>query len=151
MNADPNPYEPPQHDSPIERKHPPKYFAPLAAPAIGILFCGAFWLAPLLLFFVAVSQAKIEPPRGFTHEYIESFDRWWPFWMASFLSSCAMIFGASQMGRKQNYPASMTGAIAAILPLNPCFCLTAPLGIWALVVLLRKETRAAFAEPIQLS
>lgn len=58
-----------------------------------------------------------------------------------------MIHGATHLRAGTNYRAAITSAILAALgllfPISPY---EVPFGIWALVILLRKDTRAAFAE-----
>ncbi|MHB8955259.1 MAG: serine/threonine-protein kinase [Pirellulaceae bacterium] len=55
-----------------------------------------------------------------------------------------MILGAVRMLRLKTYGLAMTATILAILPLHPWFVLGLPLGIWSLVILLRRETQEAF-------
>ncbi len=56
-----------------------------------------------------------------------------------------IIYGALQMKALANYPMAMAATIAAMVPcLSPCRCLGLPVGIWALVVLLKPEVKAAF-------
>ena len=42
------------------------------------------------------------------------------------------------------YGLALTGSIAAIIPISGCCCLTMPVGIWALVVLLNPVVKAGF-------
>ena len=55
-----------------------------------------------------------------------------------------MIVGAVRMKRLETYGLAMTAAILAIVPVHPGFVLGLPIGIWALVILLRRDTREAF-------
>ena len=57
-----------------------------------------------------------------------------------------LIFGAAQMLRRRGYGFCKATAILAMLPVSThCMCvLTLPLGIWALVLLLRPDVKAAF-------
>lgn len=63
-----------------------------------------------------------------------------------FASSGLMTWGAWQMKQLKRYPLAVTAAILGLLP-GGCCCLTLPVGIWALVVLLKPEVRAAFRAP----
>jgi predicted Ser/Thr protein kinase len=55
-----------------------------------------------------------------------------------------MIVGAARMRHLETYGLAMTASILAILPVHPAFVLGLPIGIWALVVLMRRDTREAF-------
>jgi len=56
-----------------------------------------------------------------------------------------IVFAALQMMKLTNYGLSMAGAVIAMIPcLSPCCVLGLPIGIWALVVLMKPEVKAAF-------
>jgi hypothetical protein len=56
-----------------------------------------------------------------------------------------IVFGGMKMKDLDNWNLSLGAAIASALPCGfPCCCLGIPVGIWALVVLLRPEVKAAF-------
>jgi len=56
-----------------------------------------------------------------------------------------IVYGAMQMMKLQKYGLSMAATIAAMVPcISPCCILGLPLGIWALVVLMKPEVKAAF-------
>jgi hypothetical protein len=57
-----------------------------------------------------------------------------------------LLYGALQMKKLGNYILAMVAAIIAIVPCNYCCCASIPIGIWALVVLLKPEVKAAFAQ-----
>ena len=65
------------------------------------------------------------------------------------LSSLAMgtilLMGAARMRQLQSYPITLSAAVAAILPLAPAFPISLPFGIWALIVLSRRDVRTTFA------
>lgn len=54
-----------------------------------------------------------------------------------------MIFGAWQMKNLKSYPLAFTAAVLGLIPGN-CCCLTLPVGIWAIIVLLKPEVKADF-------
>lgn len=57
------------------------------------------------------------------------------------------VYSAIQMIRGKQYAVCVIGSCAALIPfLSPCAFFGLPFGLWALVILLQKETRAAFAE-----
>src|ERR1035437_2231164 len=55
-----------------------------------------------------------------------------------------VLLGGLSMKKMRRYGLAMTGAICAMLPCSCCFLVGLPIGIWALVVLLRPEVKAAF-------
>lgn len=56
-----------------------------------------------------------------------------------------IFFGALKMMKLQSYGFSMATAIVAMIPcISPCCLLGLPIGIWALVVLMKPEVKAAF-------
>ena len=56
-----------------------------------------------------------------------------------------VFMGASKMKNAESYGFAMAAAILAMIPcISPCCLLGLPLGIWALVVLLKPEVKAAF-------
>ena len=55
------------------------------------------------------------------------------------------MIGAARMSDLQSYPIAVLAAIAAILPCAPGFLISLPFGIWALIVLSRRDVRTAFA------
>jgi len=53
--------------------------------------------------------------------------------------------GATKMAALESYGLSMAVAIVALIPcLSPCCVFTLPFGIWALIVLVKPEVKAAF-------
>ena len=60
-----------------------------------------------------------------------------------FVAGGLMIFGALKMRRLEAYGITITGSILAMV-VSPGSLVGFPIGIWALVVLSRKEVRAAF-------
>lgn len=58
--------------------------------------------------------------------------------------AAVLIFGGLKMKSLQSYGLAMAATILAMVPcLTPC-CLGIPFGIWALVVMLKPEVKAAF-------
>ncbi|MBF5043829.1 hypothetical protein FGE12_15625 [Aggregicoccus sp. 17bor-14] len=58
-----------------------------------------------------------------------------------------MLLGGLKMKGLQSYALALTGAIVAVIPcmgVNGCCCIGMPVGIWALVVLMRPEVKGAF-------
>lgn len=66
------------------------------------------------------------------------------------LASLFFVYCGGQMVRKRRYNLCVAASVIMMIPfLSPGLVLGIPFGIWALVILLRKDTRAAFAETIQ--
>jgi hypothetical protein len=55
-----------------------------------------------------------------------------------------VIAGSIQMMRLQSHGMATAAAVVAMLPCNLCCLLGLPIGIWALVVLLREDVKRAF-------
>lgn len=63
------------------------------------------------------------------------------------IGNCFVTYAAIQMLRGRQYVICILGACVSLMPfLSPCIFIGVPFGIWALVILLQKDTRAAFAE-----
>ena len=62
-------------------------------------------------------------------------------WLAVY---AIIIIGANHMRMARNYTMAMTGAVVAVLPINPCMILTIPFGIWAIMVLANRRVRIGF-------
>lgn len=54
------------------------------------------------------------------------------------------IFGALKMRGLESYGLAMASAIAALIPCGGCCCIPLPLGIWALVLLIKPEIKSQF-------
>jgi hypothetical protein len=67
------------------------------------------------------------------------------FGVIGLVSNVLILIGGVRMKSLSGYPLAMTGAIAAIVPLNSCCCIAMPVGIWALIVLVNADVKAAFA------
>jgi predicted Ser/Thr protein kinase len=61
----------------------------------------------------------------------------------------AVVLAASiQMRRLRSYEFAVIGSILAMLPTNPLCFLSAPVGLWAFIVLMRPNLRQAFRTPM---
>jgi GYF domain 2 len=116
-------------------------------PAIGLVvvaILGAFGQAASLIAraigfsFMAASQkqpwpAALAGPIGIADGLI------------CILMAAVVLFGAIKMKRLENHGLAMAASILAMIPcLSPCCLLGLPIGIWALVVLLKPEVKSAF-------
>lgn len=67
------------------------------------------------------------------------------FSVIGLIMSVVVFMGASKMKNAESYGFAMAAAIIAMIPcVSPCCLLGLPLGIWALVVLMKPEVKAAF-------
>lgn len=61
------------------------------------------------------------------------------------LVAALVLFGAMRMRQLRSWGLAMTVSILAMIPcVSPCCVLGLPIGIWALVILLRPEVKSAF-------
>jgi hypothetical protein len=65
------------------------------------------------------------------------------------LGSLLILLGGIAMCRLRGYGLAMTGSITAAIGLCSmnCFCLSLPFGIWAIIVLINSDVKAAFRAP----
>ena len=65
--------------------------------------------------------------------------------VAGLVPSLLILLGGVKMKSLSGYGLAVTGSILATVPFcNGCACLSTPFGIWALVVLLNSDVKAAF-------
>ena len=68
------------------------------------------------------------------------------FSVIGLIMSVVVFMGASKMKNAESYGFAMAAAIISMIPcVSPCCLLGLPLGIWALVVLMKPEVKSAFA------
>jgi hypothetical protein len=60
-------------------------------------------------------------------------------------AAALLIVGGLKMMKLESYALAMIAAVVAAIPcLSPCCCLGLPFTVWAVVVLLKDEVKAAF-------
>ncbi len=64
---------------------------------------------------------------------------------ATFVSFLILI-GGWKARSLSGYPIALAGAFLAVIPFNGCGCITTPFGIWAVIMLLNSDVRAAFGQ-----
>jgi hypothetical protein len=128
----------------------------VSGPAIGLLVTAGLGIAGqilgLLMNLLGMGMASMEGMSEF--ESMEGAE-----WAAPLMSgtigiisafigiavAILIIFGALQMKKMRGWGLSLTAAIVAMVPcISPCCILGLPIGIWALVILLKPEVKAAF-------
>lgn len=143
MKDETNPYA-----SPAELAPPPPAASPLGrlrAPSIGLLIsagvtgAAGIVLIPMtiagLLFSITLPASGALPP---------PLELWLMF--PNFILSYLIVIGAWKMRRGKSYRLAYTAALLACTPVpSPCTLLSIPFGIWALLVLHRRDVREAFA------
>ncbi|MBW3600287.1 MAG: hypothetical protein KY475_23845 [Planctomycetes bacterium] len=105
-----------------------------AVATITIVMCG-LWFA--MIFGGRFLEDNPPPPRELLG-----------FYVTASIAPALSLYGAICTLRRERYPIAMTGAFCLCIPLfGPCGGLTIPLGVWALVLLRRKEVRQTFDLP----
>ena len=59
------------------------------------------------------------------------------------LANCMVLFAGIRMRQLKNHALCVTGSVVAII-LNGCSCVGFPIGIWALLALLRTDVKSGF-------
>jgi hypothetical protein len=62
-----------------------------------------------------------------------------------FIAGPILIFGAMQMRKLKMYGLAMTSSILGMIPCTGCCLVGLPIGIWALIILLKPEVKSAFS------
>ncbi len=113
--------------------------------ALGLLFSlgGLLGLSGQLMAALANSP---DLPQEARDALLQSTGRTWAA-LPGLVLSGLMLFGGLKMKSLQAYPMALTAAVVALIPcvgINGCCCIAIPVGVWALVVLLRPEVKGAF-------
>ena len=139
-----NPYQAPAEYAPAEA-YPGAFAADrVSAPAIGLIVTGSLGLVVQIL-GAAVNLMV------FTVQGVPQNEAFFVgglqigLAMIGIASSILVIFAGVKMKNLENYGLAMAGAIVAMIPYcGPCCLLGLPFGIWAIVVLVSPEVKAAF-------
>jgi hypothetical protein len=136
-------------DQPWKRRATPEQL--LRTPATIIEVFGAIQLGLSLLGFViglgVIVWGVIDPAA------VDAEDMTWyealavlAVGLVAITWNWVIVRGASRMRACRNYRLAMTSAVLSFLPLPLYYCLpiSAPVAVWALVVLLRHDVRARF-------
>lgn len=121
----------------------------LYAPAIVTIVGSGLMLAAVVfnvVMLIVFSQVDSDAAVSLMHLY-----RTTPWLLVGIIlvsiGSVISLYGGVQMLRLKQYPVCVAAAVIMLIPLtSPCSWIGVIIGIWTLVVLLRKDTRAAFAE-----
>jgi hypothetical protein len=139
--------------------------AKIVAPAVGLLVVAI--LSVLFTFlnlfgnvfnrwFLRMAENSNLPPEKLDplREGIARGDFGVIHYLAALLNVCAalvIILGALRMMKQQSYGLAVTASILTLVPCigtSICCCVIGvPVGVWALIVLMQTDVRAAFAVP----
>lgn len=124
----------------------PQATAPrLRGPSLGLLLLSLLWILVSLVGSVGVALEWADDyyRRGAVSVEWHALDHLTQGFLS--LPSLVIAYGAWCMRRGRNCRLSIAAAVIACIPfLSPWVFLGIPFGIWALVVLLRRDVRAAF-------
>jgi serine/threonine protein kinase len=116
-------------------------------PAAGLLLTGLVALAWSLALSVEMMHKVADGRPGATFGHLAAIIfSWFEAWAAAYL-----LAGAIQMLRLRNYRLVLSAACLALVPWSPAWVLGLPIGIWALVVLRRREVSEAFQASSRMS
>lgn len=133
-----NPYAP---SKPAEFAH--QHTNPLFVPGLLILLGSLFW-AFYMVAAIAIMLSPNGPLRGEELAYIRVSTG--ISYAAMFVLTLIAAAGAIAMMRLKWKALAWTGCIIGMLPMfGPCFGMTLPLAIWALILLRRSEVNASFS------
>ncbi len=147
---------PPPSTPPPPAPPPPPAVNPLQqvqGPAIGLVITGVLGLLLALfrmlgsLFGVGLANFRNMGDLGPGTEYARYFvgGAGVVFGIVILATSFLVIWAALQMKQLRGWTLSVVGSIVAMVPcLGPCCIVGIPIGIWALVVLMKPEVKAAF-------
>ena len=122
----------------------------ISGPAIGLLVTGIIGAVFSLVGFISLAVGT-----SLNHFWIEEFLEYVEkFYERSFalgssllevLIAAFIVYAALKMKELQQWGFAVAASILAMLPcISPCCVIGLPIGIWALVVLMRPEVKSAF-------
>ena len=141
MSDELNPYASP---APIPHEvapHPVDPLGPLRGPSIGLLLSSGLVLG--VGGFLFLQNALERLANGMAMHSPDSGNL---FVIVMYIASIPIFIGALNMRYGTRYTWAYSAAVLASVPmLTPLFFCGAPLGIWALIVLHRRDVKEAFA------
>lgn len=130
--------------SPVQGKVTPAAIALLVVGILTVLW--GFWLLGNGILNVTVRPSA---PPGASDEYKLGQAMGGPIGLVLSLftlgASGVIIAGALKMWKLQSYSFAMAATIISLVPcMSPCCVVGIPFGIWALVILMQQDVKAAF-------
>jgi hypothetical protein len=120
----------------------------VGAPAIALIVVAGIAIA-LQLLAIVINLIGAAGPAAFGGEYahLASGAVGIVLSIVNIAMAGFIIFGAIQMKNLASHTMALVAAILALIPVCnfPCCVLLVPFGIWALVVILKPEVKAAFS------
>lgn len=146
MQSAENPYaSPPQAATSVTPRQ--VVLKQLRPPAIGLLLISGLLLVLYGMNALAIAIPYISGNLELSKALLGSLRPFWFVHLAMCFGSLIGFYTGIQLLRGRQHSACLIGAILVSLPvISPCFVVGMPFAIWALVVLFRQDTRAAFAE-----
>lgn len=127
-----------------QRRNRTKSVAWLNGPT-RILSVIAFFQSLIHLFLLQMLGWELVKPRPVNPEVPDNLILIFCVTALFFARDVTVVLGMSAMRQQRGYKLAVAGAVCALIP-SPCWMLSALLGVWALVVLMRADVRAAFAD-----
>lgn len=114
---------------------------------LGVLYgLGATWNIVAYVFDIRMgNQEQMSQMPGFV-EFMQKFGM--VLGLVGEVMAVLIILGALNMRRLKSRGFAMTGAILAMLPISCCCVAGLPIGVWAMVVMLKPDVAAAFGHKI---
>ena len=143
---------------------PPQYIPPagpapeqsVGGPAIGLVVTGVFGIlgsvGGLLLEMLGLAGSyeelyNIPEIPAEVAQMLENLGSGATYlsYVFAIIVSVVIIIGGVKMKSLQSHGLAMTAAILALIPcVSPCCCIGIPVGIWALVVMMKPEVKQSF-------
>lgn len=154
----PSPPPPPPMDPPGGYMPPPPVssgnaLAKVQGPAIGLIVVAAisilFGLWGILSHLLGMGTSSM-PNFGGENEQFAKYTALFAgtvgliFNVLGLLSNAFVLWAALQMKSLKGWPLSVTASILAMIPCFTCYLIGIPIGIWALVVLMKPDVKASF-------
>jgi hypothetical protein len=114
---------------------------------LGILYgLGSLWniIAYMLDIKMGDEEAMAQMP-GFV-AFMQKFGM--VLGLLGIVIAALIVLGGLNMRRLKSRGFAMTGAVLAMLPISCCCVIGLPIGIWALIVMLKPDVTAAFGHKI---
>jgi hypothetical protein len=117
----------------------------VSAPAVGLLVAAGLSLAVNLLSLLVVGLVGVAAVTDSqTANALPAAGAVIGVGVIGIALNVLTMYAAWQMRQLRGWGLSLAGAIVAMLPCTPCCIIGLPIGIWAVIVLIDNEVKAAF-------
>ena len=161
-------YDDEYDDRPADDQVVARARAKVAAPGLALILAGLFGIVlefisltliaayPTFPYDLAVYLTELGPPGADRQKQLDDLKKKEAemradtplnvgFGVLGVVLGLLTIGGGVKARSLSGYGFAMTGAVAAIIPLGGCCCVSLPVGVWALVVLMSADVKAGFA------